>query len=860
MGGHSLDKVLRNSLTTVWSANFRMGLSLENGTGNGRFADPAADRNDPSPPDRAAPYHLRLIGETPRVANGCRLDGVVRNTSAKAWTTSHRVGLRDFRTADGSVIEDFELRAELSPGRPRPGQTASFRFDFVDLALAADVVACTLDIVEDGAAWLGDEGGEARQLEVIGEGGTSLSDWLLLIDELSSHAGTADRDRLTLIQQVLVRHDLKQAPNALRLRKRLLAAATGQSYSPLQPASSTIMAALPPMASDCERESVFLRHFAAMTGESFDANHPEKGGHIFSRFVREAAERFCGACVPLPSQLLTWLDERALPPSIAGTPASRAMVAVLGADEPLALNPHDSGREQIWTYATAVMIDRRLPREAMPSQVLRELARAELPHHAGPFPAETAFMQRLHRDSPVYQINYELADEADRLAFTFDLCLLGLENEALRSLLGVAIFDWLTRPLVTSTGISALELMLLATCNRPVFADPNALSEEIVHIRQAIDWLVPDRVPTSPPTLRLIGLHTSISGLGSNMRMSEIALGMLGVAPEIVDTEQDLVYPATSPGAFVPSRPIDLFHLNPDEIPSLVSRHARHDRPGTYRIGFALWETSAMPEQHRAGIMLLDEIWVPTRYVADIYQQAGHPRVHVVGKGIMLPAPRTFDLRDLGIAAGTTVFLVSFDLGSWVDRKNPMAAVEAFQRAFANDKDVCLVVKSNGLYSHPGDRTRQVARLRAAAEQDRRIILLSKTLDFRDYLGLIAAVSATVSPHRSEGFGYVPAYSMLLNTPTIVTDHSGVCDFCMEETSFPVRAQLHPLATSEFVFDTPGAMWAHIDLDHLAESMRAVRADPIEAARRARNGKELVQTRYSMEALAARYRERLLVI
>jgi len=342
------------------------------------------------------------------------------------------------------------------------------------------------------------------------------------------------------------------------------------------------------------------------------------------------------------------------------------------------------------------------------------------------------------------------------------------------------------------------------------------------------------------------------------MRMSEQVLHSLGFTLELIDTEADQVHLSSeAEPLFALSRPVDLFHLNLDEVPSLVCRYARVDRPNVYRIGFALWETSVMPEEHRVGLELVDEVWAPTEFVAEVYRSAGHPNVHVIGKGIQLTQPRPFDLSKLGISDGTFVFLAAFDLGSWIERKDPVAAVEAFRRAFPNDNSVRLIVKSNGLFEHSGDKTNQVGQLQAIAEEDERIILFSELLPFPAYLGLIQAADATVSPHRAEGFGYLPAYSLLLGTPVISTDFSGTQDFCTEETSFPVRAKVILLNPGDFVYDSPGATWAKVDVDHLAERMWEVRNDPDEAGRRTDRGGDLVNERYSIQAMGARYRERL---
>jgi hypothetical protein len=131
--------------------------------------------------------------------------------------------------------------------------------------------------------------------------------------------------------------------------------------------------------------------------------------------------------------------------------------------------------------------------------------------------------------------------------------------------------------------------------------------------------------------------------------------------------EHEHLHPAADLSILSPvklTRPVDLYHLNLDPIPSLIASCSGWHRADVYRVGFALWEASVMPEEHRSGMMLLDEIWAPTRYVAGIYRDAGFQNVHVVGKGISLPSAEPFDLRSIGVLPGDFTFLISFDVDS----------------------------------------------------------------------------------------------------------------------------------------------------------------------------------------------------
>jgi hypothetical protein len=73
---------------------------------------------------------------------------------------------------------------------------------------------------------------------------------------------------------------------------------------------------------------------------------------------------------------------------------------------------------------------------------------------------------------------------------------------------------------------------------------------------------------------------------------------------------------------------------------------------------------------------------------------------------VALPAPEPgLERADFGLPDGKFVFYSGFDFRSYVGRKNPLAAIAAFRRAFPRgDMPVCLVLKTIGSGWKPEDR------------------------------------------------------------------------------------------------------------------------------------------------------------
>src|SRR6185312_12019214 len=177
---------------------------------------------------------------------------------------------------------------------------------------------------------------------------------------------------------------------------------------------------------------------------------------------------------------------------------------------------------------------------------------------------------------------------------------------------------------------------------------------------------------------------------------------------------------------------------------------------------------STIPDVQRLGIALVDEVWTPTRYVADIY--APHKPAHVVGKGLFTGDEPFLAMPKTKGAGPCFTFVTAFDFDSSIERKNPLAAVRAFQKAFTGNEKVEFVVKTSNVNpQHWSNAWRQWERLAAAAAADKRIRIVTERYSGEEMTALVRDADCIVSLHRSEGFGYLMSDAMAFGVPVIAT-------------------------------------------------------------------------------------------
>ena len=307
-------------------------------------------------------------------------------------------------------------------------------------------------------------------------------------------------------------------------------------------------------------------------------------------------------------------------------------------------------------------------------------------------------------------------------------------------------------------------------------------------------------------------------------------------------------------------RNLHLLNMNPEYVPECLLLNAARVGPRDYIIGQFYWELSNISIIHETGLALVDEIWVASSYLSDVFSQHTNKPVINMGQAVTEPPASNLGRAHFGLPEKDYLFLLNFDAMSCIERKNPLAAVRAFRQAFSKGTERAgLIIKTRHADQVGGNDLVHWKRVLEEAQQDRRIRIVNRTLSETELTGLLDACDCYVTLHRSEGFGYGAAEALIQGKPVISTDYSGVCDFCTAETSLPVPYALTPAEQGAYPYmDADRSyVWASPNIEAASEHMRRLFKNPAEGRKLGDQGRRMIGAKYSVLALSDRYQARL---
>ena len=356
--------------------------------------------------------------------------------------------------------------------------------------------------------------------------------------------------------------------------------------------------------------------------------------------------------------------------------------------------------------------------------------------------------------------------------------------------------------------------------------------------------------------VNIAGYFGSVLGVGEAARQVARSLEAVGTRVAIQNlvasrSLQDDSFAGSRDGDGGGRYSTNLICVNADVLPAFADDAGTAFFADRYSIGLWWWEVSSFPERWLSSFRHVDEVWAGSRHVADALARVSPVPVIHITQPVLIEDPPPSDRATLGLPEGF-LFLFSFDYESVFERKNPLAVVEAFARAFEPGSGPTLVIKS---INHEHDAANH-ERLVAAAAEHPDVHLIDRYVSRVERDQLTAACDCYVSLHRSEGFGFTVAEAMALGRPAIATGYSGTLDFMTPENSYLVDHELVPIGENAAPYPPEGE-WAQPSVEHAARLMRQVVEHPDEARARGERARADIRARHSPEVAGKVMTDRL---
>lgn len=256
------------------------------------------------------------------------------------------------------------------------------------------------------------------------------------------------------------------------------------------------------------------------------------------------------------------------------------------------------------------------------------------------------------------------------------------------------------------------------------------------------------------------------------------------------------------------------------------------DRPTKFTNIFVC-ESNTIPKKDRILLKYVEDIWVPSTFCQKILKY-----YDIDSK--LLPYSIESPSRILSKDHKKFTFMCSFDGKFTIIRKGAVNTIEAFKRAFESNNDVCLIVKTFDLNNY----NKHI--IESTIGTDSRIVLKNNFTKDRD--SLFDNIDCYISLHAAEGFGMHIAEALYREIPVIVTNYGGNTDFCNYQTSYLVNGVFENHAyDNQYNWD---GVWLKPSAEEAIFQMKQVYENYNEAVERAKLGKKLVESKYSIASVS----------
>jgi glycosyltransferase involved in cell wall biosynthesis len=313
--------------------------------------------------------------------------------------------------------------------------------------------------------------------------------------------------------------------------------------------------------------------------------------------------------------------------------------------------------------------------------------------------------------------------------------------------------------------------------------------------------------------------------LDNNFPVSLFDLPVLGYSGQTSMIDKSLLSAPDNPFPYL----FTILHINPNQLSQIENFYASFSS-NHINLLVPFWELEQAPASWVEMCSFIDLFLAPSHFIEKGLQELfSEKKVLYYQQSYELPFNAIPEKKKFGIPEDKTVFFQSFDIASDIVRKNPLATINAFYKAFENDPQVLLILNVNITNRHTAF-ARALSKLKEYASVLPNVIIYNEAKSYHDVLTLCACCDILVSLHCAEGLGLSLIEAMLMGKVVITTAYSGNMDYVNSENAclvpynmVPAASPFNPnLSRTTLGFDP---FWADPDIDQAAKWMRQLHED-----------------------------------
>jgi len=294
--------------------------------------------------------------------------------------------------------------------------------------------------------------------------------------------------------------------------------------------------------------------------------------------------------------------------------------------------------------------------------------------------------------------------------------------------------------------------------------------------------------------------------------------------------------------------PLRIYSLTQNHIAALIYRFGTQFFDNKMNIFHLAWEFENRPEELDHALRFGDEIWAISTFTEKAFKNSYGIPVNTMHCPVELPHFQKRTRQFFKLPDKLFLYCFSFDMNSFLSRKNPYACIHAFKQVFSDNSNAGLVIK----VSNAVTGSQKWLEFMQLINGEKDIFIINEVLDKKDVIALFDCCDAYLSLHRSEGFGIGMAENMLLGKPVICTGYSGNTDFCTPENSYLVEHTLISVKQDEYV-SAEGFIWAEPSVSSAAQLMKEVFENQKQAKIKAQIAKLNIEKHFSVAGLSSQF-------